>query len=53
MPAANECGLVDNSLGGSSPPVVLYKLDLYNDNTLLGGSLRDQSLATIEGELNN
>jgi hypothetical protein len=52
MPAAIECGLVNDSLGGSSPQPVLNKLDLYNDKTLIGGGLRDQSLATIEGGLN-
>jgi hypothetical protein len=52
MIAAIECGLVNNSLGGSSPRPVLYKLDLYNNKTSIGGSLRDQSLATIEGGLN-
>jgi hypothetical protein len=52
MPAAIECGLVNNSLGGSSPQPVLYKLDLNYDKTSIGGGLRDQSLATIEGGLN-
>jgi hypothetical protein len=52
MPAAIECGLVDDSLGGSSPQPVLYELDLYNNETSIGGGLRDHSLATIEGGLN-
>jgi hypothetical protein len=52
MPAAIECGLVDDSLGVFSPRPVLYKLELYNDKTLIGGGLRDQSLVTIEGGLN-
>jgi hypothetical protein len=51
MPAAIVCGLVDNSLRGSSPRPVLYELDLYNILTLIGGGLRDQSLATIEKDL--
>ncbi len=52
MPAAIECGLVDDSHGGSSPQPVLYELDLNNNKTLIGGSLKDQSLAAIEGGLN-
>jgi hypothetical protein len=52
MLAEIECGLVNNSLGGSSPQPVLYKLDLSNNKTLIGGSLRDHSLAAVEGRLN-
>jgi hypothetical protein len=52
MLAAIECGLVDDSLGGLSPRPVLFELDLYNDETLIEGGLRDQSLDTIEGGLN-